>query len=223
MNFFGQPVQKEDPLDQAKRWKREITREARRLDRDISAIERAEKKAMKDCQKYAKKGEMKAAKTLAKEIVNTRHARERIRLTQVQMNSIASTLQQNISMIKVQGCISKSTEVMHAMNKIINIPELRQNMTSLAREMEKAGMIDEIMNDTFEMIEPEDLGNEADKEVDRLMEELTAGVLDKNDPVPTNSGPVKQTVQQEEETEKEEVNEEENEELKKMQERLQSL
>ena len=73
-------------------------------------------------------------------------------------------------------------------------------------------------------MQPEGLGDEADKEVDRLMEELTAGVLDKNDPVPTNSGPVKQAVAQEEEQQKEEeVNEEENEELKKMQERLQSL
>ena len=71
MNFFGKPPSKEDPIDQAKKWKREITRQARRLDRDIQAIERAEKKAMKECQKYAKKGELKAAKTLAKEIVST--------------------------------------------------------------------------------------------------------------------------------------------------------
>jgi hypothetical protein len=133
MNFFGRPQVKEDPLDQAKKWKREIIRQARRLDRDISAIERAEKKAMKECQKYAKKGELKAAKTLAKEIVsaveatsipdlsalacltlslslcvslslslclslqvNTRQSRERIRLSQVQMNSVASTLQNSI-------------------------------------------------------------------------------------------------------------------------------
>jgi hypothetical protein len=70
MNFFGRAVAKEDPIEQAKKWKREITRQARRLDRDITAIDRAEKKAMKECQKYAKKGELKAAKTLAKEIVS---------------------------------------------------------------------------------------------------------------------------------------------------------
>jgi hypothetical protein len=33
-------------------------------------LERAEKKAMKECQKYAKKGELKAAKSLAKDIVS---------------------------------------------------------------------------------------------------------------------------------------------------------
>lgn len=70
MNFFGRPQEKIDPLDQAKKWKREVTRQARRLDRDIAAIDRAEKNAMKECQKYAKKGELKAAKTLAKEIVS---------------------------------------------------------------------------------------------------------------------------------------------------------
>lgn len=227
MNFFGRAVPKEDPLDQAKKWKREITRQARRLDRDILAIERAEKKAMKDCQKYAKKGELKAAKTLAKEIVNTRHSKERIRLSQVQMNSVASNLQQSISMIKVQGCISKSTDVMQAMNKVVNIPELRADMNSLAREMERAGMIDEIMEDTLEMMEPESLEGEANAEVDRIMEELTSGILSKADAVPTTAPPVKQqapVVQQEEEMQKEEeTTEEESEELKQMQARLQSL
>lgn len=225
MNFFGRPVEKEDPIDQAKKWKREIIRQARRLDRDISAIERAEKKAMKECQKYAKKGELKAAKTLAKEIVNTRQSRERIRLSQVQMNSVASTLQNSISMIKMQGCIAKSSEVMAAMNNVLNIPELKADMNALAREMERAGMIDEIMEDTFEMMEPESVESEANAEVDRIMEELTAGLLSKVDVVPTSAPPplVKQQQEVVQEEAQKEDEAEENEEIKKMQERLQSL
>lgn len=228
MNFFGKPVPKEDPADQAKRWKREITRQSRRLDRDISSIERAEKKAMSECKKYAKKGETKAARSLAKEIVNTRKAKERIRLSQVQMNSAAGSLQQSISMMKVQGCMKKSTEVMKAINHIINIPELKSEMTALAREMEKAGMIDEIIEENFEMMEPENLDAEANEEVDRIMEEITAGVLSKADIVPTST-PARKTetdtsdkvAQDQQQTEQE--TDEESEEIKKMQERLQSL
>jgi len=227
MNFFGRPEPKVDPLDQAKQWKRDIVRESRRLDRDILAIERAEKKALKECQKYAKKGEMKAAKTLAKEIVNTRKSREQIRMSQVQMNSVASTLQHSISMIKMQGCISKSSEVMAAMNKLVNIPELKATMNSMAREMEKAGLIDEIMEDTFDMMEPENLDKEADREVDRIMEELMSGVLGKNTAVPS-SVPAKTVVAETEkagvqEPEVQQDEDVEDEELMKMQQRLQSL
>ena len=53
MNFFG--IKKVDPIDQAKEWKRHLARECRKLDRDIAALERAEKKAMKECKEYAKK------------------------------------------------------------------------------------------------------------------------------------------------------------------------
>jgi hypothetical protein len=53
MNFFGRkPV---DPIEQAKEWKRNLAKESRRLDRDILAMQRAEKKAMKECKTYAKK------------------------------------------------------------------------------------------------------------------------------------------------------------------------
>jgi hypothetical protein len=53
MNFFG--TKKVDPIDQAKEWKRNLARESRKLDRDILDLQRAEKRAMKECKIYAKK------------------------------------------------------------------------------------------------------------------------------------------------------------------------
>jgi hypothetical protein len=53
MNFFG--TKKVDPIEQAKEWKRNLAKEARKLDRDILALQRAEKRAMKECKVYAKK------------------------------------------------------------------------------------------------------------------------------------------------------------------------
>jgi hypothetical protein len=53
MNFFG--TKKVDPIEQAKEWKRNLARESRKLDRDILNLQRAEKRAMKECKIYAKK------------------------------------------------------------------------------------------------------------------------------------------------------------------------
>lgn len=35
------------------------------------------------------------------------------------------------------GAISKSTEVMHAMQDLVKLPEIRQSMMDLSREMSK--------------------------------------------------------------------------------------
>jgi hypothetical protein len=53
MNFFG--TKKVDPIEQAKEWKRNLAKESRKLDRDILNLQRAEKRAMKECKIYAKK------------------------------------------------------------------------------------------------------------------------------------------------------------------------
>lgn len=49
--------------------------------------------------------------------------------------------------------MSSSTQVMHTMNELMRIPELKDTMSKLAREMEKAGLIQELADDAFASIE----------------------------------------------------------------------
>lgn len=175
MNFFGQ--KKVDPIDQAKNWKRQIEREARKLDRDIANLQRAEKKAMIEAKKLAKTGQERSARLLAREIVNTRKAIDRMYTSKAQMGSVAFSLQHSIAMIKLQGVISKSNEVMTAMNALVNLPEMQATMGTFAREMERAGLIDELVADTLEGVSGEDLESEADKEADKIVQEIMAEVL----------------------------------------------
>jgi hypothetical protein len=37
----------------------------------------------------------------------------------------------------MQGTMGKSVEIMHAMNKLVNIAEMRETMNQMAREMER--------------------------------------------------------------------------------------
>eukprot|EP00604_Paraphysomonas_vestita_P001135 CAMPEP_0174821484 /NCGR_PEP_ID=MMETSP1107-20130205/8715_1 /TAXON_ID=36770 /ORGANISM="Paraphysomonas vestita, Strain GFlagA" /LENGTH=100 /DNA_ID=CAMNT_0016038581 /DNA_START=404 /DNA_END=706 /DNA_ORIENTATION=- len=100
-------------------------------------------------------------------------------------------------------------------------------MSEMAREMARAGLIEETINETFEMMEPEDLAGEADEEVNRIMEEITAGILEPAGSVPTK-GPVKkvpaeQQVQEEQVGTDDVADEAEDEELQKIRSRLQAL
>ena len=55
-------------------------------------------------------------------------------------------------MNKVAGAMAKSTEIMQQVGALMKIPEMQANMASLAREMEKAGLVDEIMSDGLDSL-----------------------------------------------------------------------
>ncbi len=82
----------------------------------------------------------------------------------------------SIAMLRMTGSIQKSTEVMAAMRNLIKLPEIQSSMMDLSREMAKAGLMEEMMEDTFESLEDDDLEEEADKEVDKILWEVTNGV-----------------------------------------------
>ncbi len=84
---------KGDAFELGKEWKRNLQKEARKIDRDILNIKRQEDRAMKECQKLAKANQLSAAKILAKEIVRTRKTTERMYTTKAQLNSVANNLQ----------------------------------------------------------------------------------------------------------------------------------
>jgi hypothetical protein len=53
-------------------------------------------------------------------------------------------LTQQLGMVRVAGTLSKSTEVMKIINDLVRVPTLMQTMQSMAKEMMKAGIIDEV-------------------------------------------------------------------------------
>lgn len=96
-------------------------------------------------------------------------------------------------MLRMQGAIQNSTSVMTAMNSLIKVPEIQANMMKMAKEMEKSGMINEIMNETID----DALGTdqtEVDKEVENVLYELTEGVLGLAPEVANNALPQSTTV-----------------------------
>lgn len=126
---------------------------------------REEAKAMKECKKLAKEGRLSACKILAKEVINTRQAVSRMLVAKAQMNSVSMILQTSVSMIKMQGCMQKSSEIMASMNSLVKLPEIRATMQAMSTEMAKAGMIEELIGDTMESMDSEGIDGAADQEV----------------------------------------------------------
>eukprot|EP01130_Rhizamoeba_saxonica_P007193 TRINITY_DN2901_c0_g1_i1.p1 TRINITY_DN2901_c0_g1~~TRINITY_DN2901_c0_g1_i1.p1 ORF type:complete len:112 (-),score=30.00 TRINITY_DN2901_c0_g1_i1:51-386(-) len=87
------------PEEMAKKWKKDLRHEKRLLDRNIRSILREEKKVEQTIRKHVKDGEEANARLLARELVYSRAARERLYLSKAHLNSVMITLQQNMGMI----------------------------------------------------------------------------------------------------------------------------
>ena len=68
-------------------------------------------------------------------------------------------------MAKVAGALQQSTGVMQAMSEVVRLPVVAEACQSMAREMSKAGIIQEMQEDMFEMLEPDDMEDEIEEEV----------------------------------------------------------
>ena len=81
--------------------------------------------------------------------------------------------------MKLAGSMKASTDVMKSMSNLMKIPELQKTMMEMSKEMMKAGIIEEMINDTMDSVLDEDgeLDNIADAEVEKIILEITQGKL----------------------------------------------
>jgi len=88
-------------------------------------------------------------------------------------------LSRNISSVKVAKCMAKSAEMTRAVNDLISIPEMQKQMMGLAREMEKAGLIEELVGDAIDgAVGGEEVEADADAEVAKILTEMDIDFMD---------------------------------------------
>eukprot|EP01111_Echinosteliopsis_oligospora_P014957 TRINITY_DN5767_c0_g1_i3.p1 TRINITY_DN5767_c0_g1~~TRINITY_DN5767_c0_g1_i3.p1 ORF type:complete len:204 (+),score=72.86 TRINITY_DN5767_c0_g1_i3:57-668(+) len=161
------------PDELVKKWKAEIRKEIRGIERAVLDIEREEKKVITSIKQLAKAGDRKSAQILAKELLKSKKAKERLYESRATLNSISMQLQQQLSMLRIAGCMQKSGQIMGMMNDIIKLPQLQAVMSAMGQEMMKAGLIEEMIADTFE---DDELDEEADEEVQKVFDNILAGL-----------------------------------------------
>lgn len=219
MGLFGK-TQEKNPKELVQEWTHKLRKEGYQLDRQVRAIQREEEKIKRSLKEAVKKGDRDVYKILAKQIIKARKACNKIYTTKAQMNSVTLQMKNQLATIRVAGSVSKSTEVMQAMQSLVKVPEVAATMRELSKEMMKAGIIEEMLDETMDSIEDsEEMEDEADEEVDKILWEVTAGQLGTAPAVVTDTpGSVAASTSQEEELE-----EADDKELEEMKMRLQSL
>ncbi|KAF5937683.1 hypothetical protein HYC85_025189 [Camellia sinensis] len=150
---------KANPQEQLRDWQRHIQRE-----------EKSVQKAIKEA---AKRNDMGSAKALAKEIVMSRQTVNRLYENKAQLNSISMHLGESVAIARTVGHLSKSADVMKLVNNLMKAPEVAITMQEFSKEMLKAGIIEETVNDAIDSaLDTEDMEEEIDEEVDKVLTTL---------------------------------------------------
>uniref|UniRef100_A0A4W6FJM3 Charged multivesicular body protein 3 n=1 Tax=Lates calcarifer TaxID=8187 RepID=A0A4W6FJM3_LATCA len=165
MGLFGRTPEK-PPKDLINEWSQKIRKEMRVIDRQIRDIQREQEKVKRSIKDAAKKGQKDVCVVLAKEMIQSKRAVTKLYASKAHMNSVLQ--------LKIH------TEVMKAMQSLVKVPEIQATMRELSKEMMKAGIIEEMLEDTFESMEDgEEMEEAAEEEVDKILFEITAGALGK--------------------------------------------
>lgn len=216
MGLFGKSPEK-TPKEQVREWTSKLRKECYNLDRQIRSIQREEEKAKRSLRDAAKKNNKDVCVILAKEIVRSRKAISRLYASKAQINSVMMNMNQQLATIRLSGSLQKSTDVMKSMQSLLKLPEIAKTMQDLSKEMMKAGIIEEMLEDTLEGMDDQELEDEAQEEVDKVLWELTAGQLGEAPAAVTESLPA------EKEAEAEGPIDVEDTDVTEMQERLEAL
>lgn len=220
MGLFGKSQEK-NPKEMVQEWTHKLRKEGYQLDRQVRAIQREEEKVKRSLKEAAKKGDKDVCKILAKEVIRARKACNKLYTSKAHLNSVSLQMKNQLATIRVAGSVSKSTEVMQAMQSLIRVPEVAATMRELSKEMMKAGIIEEMLDETMDSIEDsEEVEDEADEEVDKILWEVTAGQLGTAPAVVTETPGNSVVASTSGEEEPEQVDDKELEEMKI---RLQSL
>lgn len=154
-------------------WCHKIRKEGYQLDRQVRAIKNEEEKVKRSLKQAAAKGDRDTCTILAKEIVHSRKAVNRIHTTKAHLNSVQLQMKNQLATLRVAGALSKSTEVMQAMQNLVRLPEIAGVMREMSKEMMKAGILEEMLEETMESIEDTDeLEEEVQTEVDKVRAKL---------------------------------------------------
>lgn len=169
---------KPDPKELVRKWQADLRTEQRKIDRQIRDIQFEEKKVHKSIKDAAKRNDIQTCRILAKEIIHSRKAISRLYVNKAHMISIGSALTEQLAMVKVAGHLQKSTEVMKMVNDTLKMPEIQRTMMEMSKEMARAGLIEEIMNDAIDgALGDEELEEETDAEISKVLQEVAGEVI----------------------------------------------
>ncbi|KAI0465199.1 hypothetical protein LJB42_000424 [Komagataella kurtzmanii] len=223
MDYVKKAIWGPDPKEQVRKCQQLVRKNKRQLDRYINDLRMVQKKTQSMIKKAAKSGDKNAVRLYARELVNINKQSDRLHVNRATIDSIGMKLQEQQQMLKIQGSLSKSTEIMREVNSLVSFPQLRNSAQELERELMKSGIINEMVDDLVDEVdEDEELMEEEEVQaINEIIEQYSSDAVGK---LPETGGtPIEVASPKVPEKEEEDVSEDNEEVLNAMRERLKAL
>ncbi|CAE7755316.1 chmp3 [Symbiodinium sp. CCMP2456] len=158
----------------AKEWQWELGREAKHLDKEIAKIQKDEAKLQDQIRLQAEKGNVEAVQLLAKSVVKTRKAVQRLEKTKASMEAVKLQLTTHMASISTSASIRLSSDIMRKMNTIARIPEISETMKDMRMQMAQCADAEDSIE---EALREDGEEYEAATEVQKVLEEMALDQL----------------------------------------------
>ncbi|KAF2255769.1 hypothetical protein BU26DRAFT_444107 [Trematosphaeria pertusa] len=175
-------IWKPTPEEQKRKCSALVRQNVRKLDRDIQQLKQTEQKTKNFILQSSKRAQRNPSmakqanqdvRIFARELIRVRKQSARLQTSKAQLQSVQMQVNEAFSVRKIEGSIRASTGIMKDVNSLVRLPELTGTMRELSSELMKAGIIEEMVEDTLpdnELLEGEE--DEAEEEVEKVLSEI---------------------------------------------------
>ncbi|KAL9052856.1 MAG: hypothetical protein Q9162_005155 [Coniocarpon cinnabarinum] len=204
MDTIRSMIFKPTPEEQKRKCSSLIRSNTRKLDRDIQQLRLTDNKTKNLILQANKRGQRDPARQkqaaqetriFAKELVRIRKQNARLQTSKAQLESVGMQVNEAFSVRKIEGSLKASTGIMKDVNTLVKLPEIAGTMRELSQELMKAGIIEEMVDETLTNGEMEDGEEEGEEEVEKVLKQI----LEPKEPERKVSTPAVETPQQPEE------------------------
>ncbi|CCK68366.1 ESCRT-III subunit protein VPS24 KNAG_0A07130 [Huiozyma naganishii CBS 8797] len=232
MDYMKRAIWGPDPKEQHRRIKGVLRKNGRAIDRNLRDLSALQGKTKQLIQRAAKKQDYKSVQVYAKELYQINKQYGRMYTSKAQLDSVGMKIEEAYKMRTITNQMAQSASLMHEVNSLVHLPQLQSTMVELEKELMKAGIISEMVDDTMESVgEDTELDEEVDAEVNKIVEQYTSEQFSKVGTVPEDrlaaeqpvASPPQQQQQQEQPIPEGQIEEEADKMLQDMRDRLKSL
>lgn len=136
--------------DQAKEWKSVLRKEIHEVKRKERQLQRNVDETKAICKAHLKAGRRSNALQLVTPIKNAQDGVQRLKLQVVSLESAISRIDEQVSMALITSTIKMSADMSREMMRTFNAREMSHTVKKLADEMQKAGILQEILHETID-------------------------------------------------------------------------
>jgi charged multivesicular body protein 2A len=148
-----------------------LRKASRSIEREMERLQEREEDVLYEMKDYAQRGKNQAVRTLAKELIRSRNAENKLLEVKIQLESTQHQIQTLHSTAAMTEAMKSTVRAMYAMNKQVDAQALQRIMMEFTKQNDFMDMKQDIMNDTLDSA----MENDGD---DTLQEELISKILD---------------------------------------------